>query len=182
MRSASGPAIGFAPVARADALVLILGSLPSPASLEKQQYYGQPRNAFWPIMGELFGAAPELAYARRRAQLRANRVALWDVCRSAVRPGALDSDIRRDSIVPNDFAAFFVAHRRIRAVFFNGQTAAGLYRQLVLPGLPEPWRRLPQQVLPSTSPAHAAMRFADKRARWSVVRLERDRSIAGESS
>src|SRR4249919_3794741 len=114
MRSRTAPAVGFAPVARSDALVLILGSLPGPASLEKQQYYGQPRNAFWPIMGELFGAAPELPYARRLVQLRANRVALWDVCRSAVRPGALDVDIRRDSIAINNFAAFFGDHRRIR--------------------------------------------------------------------
>ena len=180
MRSATRPAVGFAPVAGLDALVLILGSLPGPASLERRQYYGQPRNAFWPIMGELFGAEPELAYARRLAILKANRVALWDVCQSAVRPGALDADIRRDSIVANDFAAFFGAHRRLRAVFFNGQTAAGLYDRLVLPGLPEPWQQLPRQVLPSTSPAHAAMHLTDKRARWSIVRRERDRSVAAE--
>jgi hypoxanthine-DNA glycosylase len=121
-------------------------------------------------MGELFGATPDLEYPRRLAQLKASRVALWDVCQSAVRPGALDADIRRESIVPNDFAAFFRTHREIRAVYFNGQTAAALYRKLVLLELPDALQQLPTEVLPSTSPAHAAMHFARKLERWSVVR------------
>jgi len=164
------PSVGFAPVARPDARVLILGSLPGPMSLEQQQYYAQPRNAFWPILGELFGASPDLAYRKRLAKLKASRVALWDVCHSAERPGALDADIRQESIVANDFATFFRRHRKIEGIFFNGQTAAALYRKLVLAELPELLRQLPSAVLPSTSPAHAAMRFAQKLERWSVVR------------
>jgi len=139
-------------------------------SLQKQQYYAQPRNAFWPIMGALCGASPDLAYARRLARLKASHVALWDVCRSAERPGALDGDIRHASVVTNDFAAFFRRHRKIEGIFFNGQTAAALYRKLVLAALPETLQQLPSEVLPSTSPAHAAMRLAQKLERWSVVR------------
>jgi hypoxanthine-DNA glycosylase len=150
--------------------VLILGTLPGPASLEKRQYYAQSRNAFWPIMGELFGATPELAYAERLRKLQQHRVALWDVCRSAYREGALDASIDPASIVPNDLAGFLRTHTSIRLICFNGQTAAKLYRQRVLPGLTEALRDIRCETLPSTSPAYAAMRFEQKLASWQIVR------------
>ena len=120
--------LGFKPVASADSRVLILGTLPGPVSLEKRQYYAQSRNAFWPIMGELFGAGPELAYRERLQKLKSRSVALWDVCRSAYREGALDASIDPGSIVPNDLAGFLRTHTTIRLICFNGQTAARLYR------------------------------------------------------
>ena len=162
--------LGFRPVASADSRVLILGTLPGPVSLEKRQYYAQPRNAFWPIMGELFGAAPELAYGQRLQRLQDSGVALWDVCHSAYREGALDASIDPLSIVPNDLARFLRSHTAVRLICFNGQTAARLYRQRVLPGLPETLRDLRCETLPSTSPAYAAMRFEQKLASWQVVR------------
>jgi TDG/mug DNA glycosylase family protein len=156
---------GFAPLARRDARVLILGSLPGQESLRRQQYYAQPRNAFWAIMGELYGAGPELCYAARLRRLRARRVAVWDVCASAVREGSLDAMIVTASVVANDFAAFYAAHAHIRLVCFNGATAHALYRRLVLPRLGTR-RHPPLRVLPSTSPAHAARSLADKLAAW----------------
>jgi G:T/U-mismatch repair DNA glycosylase len=59
--------------------------LPGAASLAARQYYAQPHNAFWRIMGELFGAGPDVPYAARADRLRASGIALWDVCREAVR-------------------------------------------------------------------------------------------------
>jgi hypoxanthine-DNA glycosylase len=162
--------LGFKPVASADSRVLILGTLPGPVSLEKRQYYAQSRNAFWPIMGALFGAGPELAYRERLRNLQQGGVALWDVCRSAYREGALDASIDPGSIVPNDLARFLRSHAAIRLICFNGQTAGRLYRQLVLPGLPEPLRDILCQTLPSTSPAYAAMRYEQKLAQWRIVR------------
>lgn len=163
---------GFPPVAGADSRVLVLGTLPGPRSLQMRQYYAQPRNAFWPIMGRLFGAYPELAYPARLAVLKKHRVALWDVCHAAFRPGALDAAIDTASIVPNDLDRFLKSHRRIRLICFNGRTAEKLYRRLVLPGLPESRRGIPGTTLPSTSPAYAAMRFEEKLQHWEVVRRE----------
>ena len=162
--------IGFAPVSDERARVLILGSLPGQRSLQLRQYYGQPCNAFWAIMGRLFNAGPELPYAERTQRLVDSKVALWDVCAAAHRPGSLDSSISRASVVTNAFADFLGEHRRIGLICFNGSTAAALYSRIVLPDLPEAFRAIPMAALPSTSPAHASMSFDEKLSRWSLVR------------
>ena len=115
------------------------------------------------------GAGPELAYPQRLKTLTAGRVALWDVCRSAYREGALDADIDHSTIVPNDFARFLAAHRAVERICFNGQKAEQLYRRLVLPGLPASLQGIARLTLPSTSPAYAAMRFEAKLEQWRAV-------------
>ena len=115
---------------------------------------------------------PGSAYRSRLALLKRHRIALWDVCRSARREGALDASIDAKSIVANDFARFFESHRRIRLICFNGLTAGNLFGRLVLPGLPAPVQQIPRLTLPSTSPAHAAMRFERKLEAWTVVQRE----------
>ena len=161
---------GFPPIADRHARILILGSLPGQVSLRQQQYYAQPRNAFWAIMGRLFDAGPERSYDELARRLIENGVALWDVCAAAHRPGSLDTDIRTASVVPNDFAAFIASHPNIRLIAFNGSKAAELYRRTVLSGLPGDMRAIRCETLPSTSPAHASMTFEDKLARWSIVK------------
>ena len=158
----------FGPVCRADARVLILGSMPGEASLAAAQYYAHPRNAFWPIMGRLFGAGLELPYDERLARLNAAGVALWDVIARCRRPGSLDSAIDRDSVEANDFARLFGACPQIGHVFFNGSVAEAAFRRHVR--LPPGLRPLRFARLPSTSPAHAARDFAAKLAAWQAVR------------
>ena len=160
---------GFPPVARDDARVLVLGSLPGQASLAASQYYAQPQNAFWRIMGRLFDAGPERAYEERFRRLVEARVALWDVSASAKRPGSLDHRIDKRSVAANDFAGFFAAHREIAAIFFNGATAERLYLTLARPTLPEPAAGIATKRLPSTSPAHAGVSFAQKLDAWKEV-------------
>jgi len=160
---------GFPPIADAHARILILGSLPGQVSLQRQQYYAQPQNAFWKIMGRLFGAGPGLPYANRVQGLVLNGIALWDVCAAAQRPGSLDAAIVHSSVVPNDFAAFVETHPHVELICFNGGKAAELYRRLVLPGLPAAVRAIRTETLPSTSPAHAAMPFEEKLTRWAAV-------------
>ncbi len=157
----------FSPVFRADAKVLILGSMPGEASLAAGCYYAHPRNAFWPIMGALFGAGPELPYADRLARLVEAGVALWDVIARCERSGSLDSSIAPASIVANDFPALFAACPGLRHIFFNGGTAESAFRRHV--GLPADTSRLQLRRLPSTSPAHAALGFAQKLDAWRVL-------------
>ncbi|MCC5793361.1 MAG: DNA-deoxyinosine glycosylase [Chromatiales bacterium] len=156
---------GFPPIARPNARLLILGSMPGQRSLAEQQYYAQPQNAFWIIMGALFGADPTLPYAERCARLAQGRVALWDVLARCHRPGSLDQKIRLRDAELNDFDSFFEAHRLICAVACNGQLAARLFRQRVVPRL-RAGTTLQVHVLPSTSPALASMTAAEKIERW----------------
>lgn len=158
----------FAPVADASARILILGSMPGRESLRMGQYYAHPRNLFWPILGELAGAGPGLAYALRIAALKRARIALWDVLKSCIREGSLDSRIDDDSLVANDFGRFFRQHPGIKQVFFNGAKAEACFRSCVLPR--HDFGALGFQRLPSTSPAHAAMTYRQKLEAWRAIR------------
>jgi TDG/mug DNA glycosylase family protein len=138
--------------------VIILGSFPSVLSLERQEYYGNPRNRFWAVMEEIFSVPASLPYPDRSALLVDRGVALWDVVRSCERPGSADSRIKNP--VPNDLAGFFSGHPTLRLVALNGGTAGRLYHRLAeVPGLAS-------VTLPSTSPAYAAMPFEEKVRKW----------------
>ncbi|MCA1778043.1 MAG: DNA-deoxyinosine glycosylase [Xanthomonadaceae bacterium] len=157
---------GFAPVCSPSARVLILGSMPGQASLQQQQYYAHPRNAFWPILSELLGFDAGLDYRDRLDLVGRRRIALWDVLAECVRPGSLDSAIRRETIRVNDFSAFLGHCPDISRIVFNGQTAARFWALHVLPGLSPSLANIECRVLPSTSPAHAACSRAQKLEAW----------------
>jgi hypoxanthine-DNA glycosylase len=164
---------GLPPIIDDRARMLILGNMPSVLSLATQQYYGNPRNAFWRIMGEIFCFDAEAPYQERTATLRSNGVAVWDVLGSCRRVGSLDSAVEPDSMVPNDFRALLDAHPAIERVMFNGAAAEKNFNRLV-------GSDLPSVRLPSTSPAQT-MRYADKLAAWrGAVNAGSLRNSAGE--
>lgn len=155
----------FAPVENPVAQVLILGSMPGKMSLQQAQYYAHPANAFWKIMGELVGAQPELPYPERLERLRATGIALWDVLESCERASSLDAHIRDETA--NDFAAFFARHPHVTQVYFNGGKAEQSFRKFVLGKQALPPLQLHR--LPSTSPAHAGMRYPEKLEAWRTI-------------
>ncbi len=157
----------FAPIEDADARILILGSMPGEASLRAGQYYAHPRNLFWRIMGELLGTDPASPYDRRIQALKSARIALWDVLRSCRRKGSLDSNIDQESLVPNNFAAFFRCHPKIPHVFFNGAKAEEYYHKHVLPAAGI--ETIEYLRLPSTSPANASISYERKLESWRVI-------------
>lgn len=155
--------MGLPPIVGGRPTLLILGNAPSVLSLANQQYYGNPRNAFWRIAGELFDFDASAPYTERTAALIARGVAVWDVLQFCRRPGSLDSAVERDSMVTNDFDAFYATHAGIRRVFFTGGAAEANYRKLVRVDARVTYTRLP-----STSPAHT-MPFAAKLAAWRAI-------------
>lgn len=149
---------GFPPLVGAEPVLLVLGTLPGDESIRRGQYYGHPRNAFWPVMGELFAFDWRLPYPERVTALTAAGVAVWDVLARAVRPGSLDAAISEG--VPNPVGDLIAAHPSIRRVACNGGGAMALFR-----------RHFPQLAhlalqLPSTSPAAARWNFKEKLDIW----------------
>ena len=153
---------GLPLVARQDARLFILGSLPGDASLAAQQYYAHPQNQFWRLVGTAIGRdLQELPYEERLEQLAECRIGLWDVVGSAVRRGSLDQAIRlanhnRIERLIHDFS-------ELVAIAFNGTTSAAIGRKLIGPDT-----RLTLIDLPSSSPANTRP-FAEKRAAWSAL-------------
>ena len=156
------PSHAFPPVIGENPRLLLLGSMPGQKSLQDQQYYAHPRNQFWPIMGEIFGAGPDIPYAQRLEILKRHHIALWDVIAHCIRPGSLDSSIK--DAVTNNFCHLFQDYPSIRYVFFNSGTAEKIYNQTVLPKLAD--NSITYLRLPSPSPAYAGMRFEEKLRQW----------------
>ncbi|WP_372626819.1 DNA-deoxyinosine glycosylase [Arsukibacterium sp.] len=157
---------GLAAVARPDARLLILGSMPGEKSLQQQQYYAHPRNAFWPVMTSLLELESGLSYAARLQALLTRQIALWDVLGYCQRKGSLDSAISAEQ--PNDFAEFMQQHNKVTAIAFNGGKAWQSFRRHVIKSqqLPATLHLIP---LPSTSPAHASLSFAGKLLEWQKI-------------
>ncbi|KRA56734.1 DNA-deoxyinosine glycosylase [Caulobacter sp. Root655] len=157
-----GRKASFPAVVDASTRVLILGSLPGDASLALAQYYGHPRNAFWRLLeGVLATPLVALSYEDRLAALLSRGVGLWDVIAQADRPGSLDAAIQ--DATANDLVALVETLPALRAVAFNGGTAARLGGKLL-------GGRLPTLALPSSSPAHAARSFAEKAEAWGAIK------------
>jgi double-stranded uracil-DNA glycosylase len=157
----------FPPQVGAGCRVLVLGTVPSRRSLEMRQSYAHPHNLFWPFMGILYGAGPELPYAERIARLEAAGVGIWDVLKVCERPGSLDSSIRPASEVANDIPGLLEEHPTIRAIGLNGAKAQHVFVRRIS-GLirPERLATLSILALPSTSPANASIPRAVKLERW----------------
>lgn len=153
----------FAPVIAPQSRILILGTMPGAMSLEKQQYYGFPHNAFWRIMTALTGRGEvPTEYDERLEMLRRSGIALWDVCHSCRREGSLDSNICEE--IPNDIAELLAEYPSIRAVAFNGGPAYRLFRKHIGLGAIGEGRAV--LTLPSTSPANASWSYERKLAAW----------------
>ncbi len=69
-------------------------------------------------------------------------------------------------MIANDFNAFFRQHPNIERIFFNGGKAEQVFKQHVLQTLDDQFKLLTRMRLPSTSPAHAAMKIKQKTIIW----------------
>ena len=144
---------GLPAVIYEDSKVLILGTLPSDESIRFQQYYANPTNQFWRILGEVYGQEIAPEYTARLDFLRSNKLALWDVLESADRDGSTDKKIRNP--VFNDLRGIVRTYTTLSKIVLNGGTAGKLFRQYLkaIPAGPSFFLRLSTLHLPSSSAA-----------------------------
>ncbi|MGF6410152.1 DNA-deoxyinosine glycosylase [Paraburkholderia sp. MM5482-R1] len=151
----------FAPVVDADTRVLILGSLPGEVSLAHGQYYAHPQNKFWLLVGEAIERdLVGMAYSTRLETLLEHHIGLWDVVAEARRAGSLDSRIRDHA--SNDLIALIDTLPKLATIAFNGGTAA----KIGMKALGERGVQYRLVRLPSSSPAHASVSYAQKLDIW----------------
>jgi hypoxanthine-DNA glycosylase len=152
---------GLPPLVGPRTRLVVLGSFPGVASLQAQQYYGHPRNHFWPLVGALWQVDLRvMPYAERVAWLLDCGWGLWDVYAVCRRAGSLDSAIRDAEF--NDLAGLRLRVPTLAAIAHNGRESARALRHTAALGLPV-------FKLPSSSPAHASWSFERKLAAWRVA-------------
>jgi TDG/mug DNA glycosylase family protein len=164
MNEAGEPKRSFPPVVDDRTRLLVLGSLPGEQSLARQRYYGNPRNQFWRLIGEVVDRdLPSMSYEARLAALLSGGVGLWDVIASAFREGSLDGALRDHRV--NPLAELAAGLPQLRAIAFNGGTSARIGVKALSPV--GGWELI---TLPSSSPAYT-LSYELKRAAW--LRLRR---------
>ncbi|PKB18856.1 DNA-deoxyinosine glycosylase [Flavobacterium sp. 5] len=140
--------------------IIILGTMPGAISLEKQEYYANPRNHFWKIIYSIFDDLPiSDSFEEKKEVLLSNKIGIWDVLENCERKGSLDIHIKNHK--ENDFENLFKELPKITKIIFNGKKSYDFFfkRYGKIEGIT-------YFVMPSTSPANT-MTFENKLKIWS---------------
>jgi len=152
----------FKPLIFDDSQVLILGSFPSIKSFEEGFYYAHPRNQFWPILSEIFHEKVDTK-EQKIALCKKHHIALFDSAKSLQRDKGNSSDTNLKNIEVNDFETLLQEYPNIELIVFTGKKAEAIfnkkYKNLTIEKV----------TLPSTSPAHASMKFEEKLQKYKAV-------------
>ena len=151
----------FPPFVNSRTKILILGTMPGIASLEKQEYYAHKRNHFWKIMYTLLDNLPISEIFEEKIQLlQANNIGLWDVLENCERKGSLDIHIKNQK--ENDFETLFKEFPGISKIVFNGKESHKYFLKKF-----GQIKGITYYLMPSTSPANT-MSFDNKLKIWSA--------------
>ena len=157
--------ISFPPVLPENPKVLILGSMPGGISLEKKQYYGNPRNHFWGILFDIFQEGPVESYEEKIDFIKRYHIALWDSIGACYREGSLDANIA--AAEPNDIAGLLQKHPSIQLIACNGTKSY----QTFMKTMPKEKLNIDVVKMPSTSPipGRYTKSFAGKVEAWKRI-------------
>ena len=157
--------VSLPPLIDKESRVIILGTMPSEISLEKNEYYANPQNQFWKIIYGIYNQTPSDDYEEKCSFLLSRKISLWDVLYSCEREGSSDSRINNS--FANSFNELINNYHGIKAVFFNGEKAETLFNRLIKNNLDN---FLFYHRLPSSSSANTSMTLNGKIEEWKIVK------------
>jgi len=155
--------ISFEPIINKNSKVLILGTMPGIKSLEENEYYGNKRNVFWPILYQLFDEEMAENYDEKKEFILKHKLALWDTLKLCYREGSLDSKIKNEE--PNAINRLINSYESINYIIFNGKGSEKFYKRYF-----KPVSEINYITLPSTSPANAQKSFNEKLKKWAIIK------------
>ena len=155
--------ISFEPIINKSCKLLILGTMPGIKSIEEHQYYAHKRNAFWPIIYELFNEKISEKYQDKKKIILKNKIALWDTLKLCFREGSLDSKIKEEKA--NEIHQLIADYPSINSIVFNGKSAEKFYNRYF-----KQQKSISYYSLPSTSPANALKTFNEKLSEWTIIK------------
>lgn len=116
---------GLKPFINEGSRILILGSMPSIASLQDGFYYAHPQNRMWKIIAAIAGVDELKTIEERKQAALKLHLAFFDVIESCEREGSLDSNIK--AVKPNDINSLLLRYPKIKRVITNGNKAKDLF-------------------------------------------------------
>jgi len=124
---------------------LILGTAPSRKSRGKdlsdkdkfyrgnsscEQFYGNPRNTFWNIVGTALNFERDrTSYEEWGDALKKNGFALWDVLKSCESTGSLDSQIVKETMVSNDIPGLVSSCPNLNRIVLSNNSLSVFVKQ-----------------------------------------------------
>ena len=151
----------FGPVYNENSRILILGSMPSPASREAGFYYGHPRNRFWKVLAELFGVPLPESIEEKKTLVLSQEIALWDAIEECDIIGASDSSVK--NVVPTKIPEL-LKQTQVERILCNGALSKKIYDKFQLEQT-----GIPAVQMPSTSPANAAWSLEKLVEEWKII-------------
>ena len=151
----------FEPVFNEASEVLILGTIPSPKSIENGFYYSHPQNRFWNTISAIFSSPVPKTIDEKTELILNNKLALWDVLQSCEIKGADDSSIKSEK--PNDLD-FVINQSKVKHIITTGKKSFSLYNKYCVKKT-----GIEAICLPSTSPANCAVSLEKLITEYSII-------------
>ena len=148
------------PIYNKNSKILILGSMPSVISRNKNFYYANRNNRFWNIMENLF-LTKFNSNLEKREFLLDNKIALWDVIKCCEIKGSSDNSIKNVNI--NDIN-YLIKKSNIKYIFVTGKKALNLYNKYLLN-----ITKKEAFYLPSPSSANASYNLKDLTEKYKII-------------
>ena len=160
---------GLAPIVGENPRILILGTMPSDISLQKQAYYSnESKNKFRKIIYSIYQQDTDLSCEEL---LKKHHIALWDCIKTGKRKGSIDKGFEMNTLIPNDIEAFLKVHPTIRVIILNGKSKSkestfSIFNKF-FPDLNDRYKVI---ALDSTSNANARVSTEGKIKLWTIIK------------